>query len=133
MGGLRIFKRSNRWLAFWLIAAALAVKALVPPGYMIVPGKTLTVAVCTGMGVAEMTITIPMEPGKGDPAPAGKGQDATCPFAGLTQLALAGADLALLVAAIAFILSLGTAPVVLPRIRRPSHFQPPLRGPPALA
>ena len=54
MGAWRVFLREHRWLALWLIAAALAVKALVPQGYMLADtgGKTLTVAICDGSGPA---------------------------------------------------------------------------------
>jgi hypothetical protein len=49
MTGLRAWTKSHRALALWLLAMALVVKALVPQGYMVVPGKRLTVALCTGL------------------------------------------------------------------------------------
>jgi hypothetical protein len=133
MTGLRSWTKSHRALALWLIVIALAVKAFVPQGYMIMPGKTLTVALCSGMGPAEMTITLPMDASKGDQHPERKAQDQVCSFSVLGHAAAPAIDAVLLLAAIAFVLALGFAPRLPPRLRRRAFLQPPLRGPPTLA
>jgi hypothetical protein len=134
MGAYRVFLREHRWLALWLIAAALAVKALVPAGYMLADtgGKTLTVAICDGSGPVAMTIALPMDPDHAK-APDGAKQDGGCAFSALAHATMGGADPALLIAAIAFLLALGFAPAAPPRVRRLAFARPPLRGPPARA
>lgn len=128
MGAWRIFLKQHRWLALWLIAAALAVKALVPAGYMLADtgGKTLTMAICDGNGPATMTVEVPMDPGH--KAPDSGKQD--CAYSGLAHAALGGADPALLLAAIAFLLALGFAPLTAPALRRRAFARPPSQGPP---
>lgn len=133
MGSLRGFLRARPVLALWLVAAALAIKAVVPQGYMFVPGKTLTVAMCSASGAVPTVLEVPMAPGKGDPAHGHKMQDNACPFGGLSHAAMASADPVLLQQAIAHVLALGTAPAAPPRLTPWPRVQPPLRGPPTLA
>jgi len=130
MGAWRVFLKEHRWLALWLIAAALAVKALVPAGYMLgnTGSKTLTMVICDGNGPATMTIDIPMDPDHAKAPDSGK-QD--CAYAGLGHAMIGGTDPVLLLAAIAFLLALGFAPVATPTPRRRAHAQPPSQGPPA--
>jgi len=130
MGAWRVFLNEHRWLALWLIAAALAVKALVPAGYMLgnTGSKTLTMVICDGSGPATMTIDIPMDPDHAKAPDSGK-QD--CAYAGLGHAMIGGTDPVLLLAAIAFLLALGFAPVATPTPRRRAHAQPPSQGPPA--
>lgn len=132
MGAWRVFLKQHRWLALWLIAAALAVKALVPAGYMLADtgGKTLTMAICDGNGPATMTIDIPMDPDHAKPGSSGK-QDGGCAYAGLGHAMLGGADPVLLLAAIAFLLALGFAPAATPALRRRAFALPPAQGPPS--
>ncbi|WP_137863778.1 MULTISPECIES: DUF2946 family protein [unclassified Sphingomonas] len=134
MGAWRVFLREHRWLALWLIAAALAVKALVPQGYMLADtgGKTLTVAICDGSGPATMAITLPMDPDHAK-APDSAKQDGGCAYSSLSHAITSGTDPVLLLAAIAFLLALGFAPAPQPMIRRRAFAQPPAQGPPALA
>ena len=131
---IRFLVLSRRWLALWLIAAALAVKAIVPAGYMVAPGKSFTVAVCSGTGEGTMTLTVPMsQDGKGKHDSTDKPAGGSCAFSALGFAAMGGADLALLVAAVAWLIALGIGPVVLPSLARVPHRSPPLRGPPAFA
>ncbi|MBQ1497614.1 MAG: hypothetical protein IIZ38_04795 [Sphingomonas sp.] len=134
MGAWRVFLKEHRWLALWLIAAALAVKALVPQGYMLADsgGKTLTVAICDGNGPATMTIDVPMAPDHAK-APDGTKQDGGCAYSSLGHAMTGGADPVLLLAAIAFLLALGFAPAAQPMIRRRAFAQPPAQGPPSRA
>ncbi len=132
--GLRALVRHHARLAALVLALAMAMKALVPAGYMIdTRTDYLTVIICSGTD-AHSTIKIPIErdsaPGE-DHQGKSKG-DSPCAFAGLGMAALGGADLPLLAAAIAFVLALGFAPVRLPPLRQVRHLLPPSHGPPAL-
>ncbi|NML93058.1 hypothetical protein HHL27_05175 [Novosphingobium sp. TW-4] len=136
MRGLRAILLRNRTLAMALVALALAMRALIPAGFM--PGKTatssFTVLVCadaTGLH-SPMTITVAKH---GAPAQAPEQAKANehCAFAGLGMAALSGADPALLAAAIAFLVALGFGPVALPALRRAPRILPPPCGPPALS
>ncbi|UZK68709.1 hypothetical protein OKW76_11740 [Sphingomonas sp. S1-29] len=128
MHPLRRLVSRHRALAALLLAAVLAMKMLVPAGYMTnVSGTTITVAVCNGSG--PMTITIPMEQGHDE---ADRGDDAMpCAFAGVPGAMLAATDPVLLLGAILFVLALGLSRsrIVLPRAA--PYLRPPLRGPPA--
>ncbi len=132
MGAWRTFLKEHRWLALWLIAAALAAKALVPAGYMLgdTGTKTLTMVICDGSGPSTMTVDIPMDPDHAKAPDSGK-QD--CAWSGLGHAMLGGADPVLLLAAIAFLLTLGFAPAPQPVLRRRAFAQPPSQGPPPLA
>lgn len=135
MNALRSALMMRRWLAPAIIALALAMKLLLPAGYMLsAPGaKQLVVTLCSGIGQDSTTITIPLEAdAKGDHGKGGQSSD-SCPYGALGHAALGGADGLLLAIAIAFILALGFAPVVLPWLQRPTGLHPPLRGPPLTA
>jgi hypothetical protein len=134
MGAWRVFLKEHRWLALWLIAAALAVKALVPAGYMLAEtgGKTLTMAICDGNGPATMTIDIPMDPDHAK-KPDSARQDGGCAYSGLGHAMLGGADPVLLLAALAFLLALGFAPAATPVLRPRAFALPPAQGPPTHA
>jgi disulfide bond formation protein DsbB len=127
----RAFLKEHPRLALWLIAAALAVKALMPAGYMLVDtsARTLTVAICDGNGPATMTIQLPMGEHK---APDSK-QDGGCAFSALSHATMGGADPVLLLAAFAFLLALGFAATPQPAPRRRAFARPPSQGPPTRA
>lgn len=136
MQALRALAHRHRRLAVLLVVVALALKALVPAGYMLHQrGTVLTVEICADASGGKLTQQI-VVPRSG--APAG-GQEtpgkapATCPYATLAFAALAGADAVLLLLALAFILALGLAPAPTSPLRRVPFLRPPLRGPPALA
>ena len=134
MNRIRHLFKSRPALAIWLFAFALAMKALVPAGYMLAPSsKFLTVAVCSGTNMAPVSIEVPMAPkapATGDSDMAGKG---VCPFSTLGHAGLSATDPVLLAAAILFILALGFLPVP-PGLRAtPPYLRPPLRGPPLTA
>ena len=77
----------QRLTIVWL-AAALALKLVVPAGFMPMGGEhRLAVTICTGMGPVETTIVVP---GKNAPhAPVGHEGSGPCAFAGLSAPALA--------------------------------------------
>ncbi|MEO5586389.1 MAG: DUF2946 family protein [Novosphingobium sp.] len=132
MQAFRAIFRSHRRLALGVLALALAIKALVPAGYML--GDTahvLTIAICAEASGQQLTkqIVVPSDGKSGTHAKA----EGTCAWGLLAMAALGAADVLLLALALAFILTLGLAP------RRPAaraqrtYLRPPLRGPPAFA
>ena len=135
MGTLRAFFRDHRQLAMLLVALALVMKVMVPTGYMIgTDSKALTIQICADGSGQHFTkqIVIPMT-GKPQSERGEQGKaDGTCPYFALSMASLGGADLALLAIALAFILTLGFAPVRRPWLQGIFHLRPPLRGPPAL-
>jgi hypothetical protein len=136
MGALRNFLRDHRRPTALLIALALAMKVLVPSGYMISQKELhFTVEVCSaGSGQHQhltQQLTIPVDGKSGDsPSEHSKSE---CPYSALSMASLGAADPLQLAIALVFILALGFAAVPPLRTRRIPHLRPPLRGPPALA
>ena len=120
-----------------LVAIALAVKALVPAGYMISPagGRFLTVTICADASGTpkQMRIAIPDKNQTGGDHSEAADKSQPCAFSGLGHAALGGADPILLAAALAFILLIGFAPLRAPPARNLAFLRPPLRGPPPLS
>ncbi len=115
-----------------LLVLALAVKALVPAGYMLsATSVSLSVGICSGMTGERQTIAIPIN----KPIDASKSSldKHGCPYSALDDAGSLGADGAQLALALAFILLVGLAPK--PRLgdERRRHRWPPMRGPPALS
>ena len=138
MHAIRAFFRCHRSLALALVLLALAMKALVPAGFMpAAPGKVLSVVMCDGQGAMQANATqaaklaLPDAGKSGESNPTAK-SDSACPYGGLNA-ALDGTDALLAAALLLFILALGFAPATIPALRRADHTQPPLRGPPAFA
>lgn len=133
MNALRLFLRDHSRLAVLLLAVALAMKALVPSGYMIgSQSKVLTISICADTQGGSYTTQLVLPHGgerSGDAQHAKEGQ--ACPFSALAMASLAGADPVLLSLALTFILMLGFAAASPSIPRRLSHLRPPLRGPPA--
>jgi len=161
MGAFRIFLRSRFLLAAGLIAFALAMKVIVPAGYMLNSGAngfvlTLCPSANPGMNLDPVHAPTPtahadhhgdhhvakhmagMSHG-GDHQAGEHGEhgsshaDNTCPYSLMPTAALAAADPLQLALALLFILALGFAPVVAPRLTPIPFLWPPLRGPPVLA
>jgi len=137
MKTLRALVTGHRRLAALLLAMTLALKVLVPGGYMLgSEAGGLTVQICSGMTSADgsaASLTIPMDRGgsHGD-VPAGHANAAKeCPFTALAMHALSAADPLVLALAMAFVLALGLAAAPPLRLVRPAFLTPPLRGPPA--
>jgi hypothetical protein len=121
----------HRRLAFGLVVLALLIKALVPAGYMLgdKAGHVLTVTICGD--ASGQTVTKQIEvPGEGG---AHAKAEVKCVWGLLAMAALGGADVVLLAAALAFILTLGIAASRPVPPSRGAHLRPPLRGPPAFA
>jgi len=138
MHAIRAFFRRHHALALGLVLMALAMKALVPAGFMpAAPGKVLTVILCDGHGSEQATKIALADSGAKQGGSGGLSEAAkaagTCPYAGLSSAALGGTDAALAVVLLLFILALGFAPTPIPPLRRRHHVLPPLRGPPVTA
>jgi hypothetical protein len=149
---LRFFFRGHARLAALIVALALALRALVPGGYMISAASGFAVVPCPAAfapapqaapatqhdhhammdhgAMAHPAVATPA-PAAGDHGDHAAAQQA-CAYAVLSLASLAGADPVLLAAALAFVLALGFArrrPVTVPRA---VHLRPQLRGPPPL-
>jgi len=133
MDSIRILIRRNGTLAACLLAATLLFKLLVPAGYMVSSDNmVLTVIICSDSTGEQLTrqISIPIKGSAGAEHEKGKND---CPYTGLAKSAMAGADLALLASAIAFVLALGFAPQTAADLRDTPRLRPPSRGPPLAA
>jgi hypothetical protein len=118
MAGFRHLFLDHRTLSAWLIVCALAMKILVPAGFMpVVSGGTVTIQICGGTMPAEIPAThmakaMPGMTHHQNDKTDHQGREMPCAFSGLSAPLLAAVDTLLLAVAIAFII------------------RPPLRGPP---
>lgn len=136
MPALRTMIRAYPRLAALLLALALAMKALVPGGYMVGAGtRSLTLEICADSLGQHLTRQITVADTKPHTADVAKADMAKkpCTFAAHAAPLLGGADGWLLAGALAFILALGFAPAHAPLLRRRTNHLPPPCGPPALA
>lgn len=138
MGLIRNLLRDHRSLAMLVVALALCVKAIVPPGYMLgsgAGGKAFTVQLCYG-GFEHRSIDVAI-PASGKESSGKPGHDsmpdAHCPYTSLGMAADGSIDLPLLAIALAFIIAAGFAPRCLALPKRAGHIRPPLRGPPSFS
>lgn len=142
MATLRAFLLTRRWLALGLVTLALAVRALVPAGFMPggadASGHMLAISICadaSGSAGQGRQILIAVS-GKTDPSQSGSDShdsrsQSACAFSALSFAALGGADAPLLVAALAHVLAIDVAHAPSLRLARIAGLRPPLRGPPA--
>jgi hypothetical protein len=137
MTSLRALGHRYAQLTLMLVVLALAVRALVPAGYMIssTGERFLTVTICADASGTpkQMRIAIPDKGGTGSDHSEAADKSQPCAFPGLGHAALGGTDPILLAAALAFILLVGFAPLRAPPARNVSFLRPPLRGPPSLS
>ena len=133
MHRLRRLALNNRALAATLFALAMAMKVLIPAGFMpIIEDGRIVISLCSGTGPMKMMMAMPgPDHGKSDENQHGKVEQ-PCAFAGLTAPSLAAADPILLVLAILFVMTLSQRPILPRVVQRPAHLRPPLRGPPIL-
>jgi hypothetical protein len=133
---MRALRRIARGHALWaavLILLTLAVRIIVPPGYMpALDHGRVVMEPCSGHGV----MTMPMgdmagmaDHMSGKHAMTAK-QDMPCGFGLLAIGCTGGADVALLAVAIAFILARAWRLPYPPRLAPRSRLRPPLRAPP---
>ena len=136
MTSFRKLTRRNARLTLVLLALALAVKALVPAGFMIsaTADRFLTVTICADASHTPRQMQIAIS--SHDDADGNHSETADkaqpCAFSGLGHAALGGTDPVLLASALAFILLIGFAPRPAPPARDIPFLRPPLRGPPSL-
>lgn len=131
MHRLRLFWTRHAGLTAWLVAATLAMKLLVPSGFMpVASAHAVTIQPCSGFGPEQIMAAMPGmdHPDHGKAGPRGK--DMPCGFAGLSLPTLGGAGTALLALAIAYIMAVAFRPEGRCRIPSLPHLRPPLRGPP---
>jgi hypothetical protein len=129
---LRALFRTHRHLALALVTLALAMKMLVPSGYMLSDrAHVLTITICADASGALTTrqVVVPSDGTSGEHAKT----EGNCAWAVLATGALGGADVLLLALALAFILALGHSSSRPVPPTRAAYLRPPLRGPPALA
>lgn len=135
MKALRAILLGHRRLALLLVAVALAMKALVPGGYMLgAQSQVITVSICADSSGTHLTreIVVPRQSGSQDTT-SQHAKSGPCAFGALAMAGLAGADPILLALALAFILAIGLAPLAAPAFQARAHLRPPLRGPPLTA
>ncbi len=116
-----------------MIALALCMKIIIPAGMMVnTSSKHITVQVCTGMGITERTLVIPMERTPDDGHKNSKSNDVPCAYSALSMAGTHDDPANLFAAALAFIFALGFAACLPSWQRITRHLRPPLRGPPTL-
>lgn len=123
-----------RILLMLLLGAALAMKVLVPTGYMLgSSSKILTIQICNdGIGgQATKQIVIPMDGKSQNTGKQHSNKESPCVYSALAMASLSGADAPLLATALIFILALWFEKAFSTRLAPVSHLRPPLRGPPA--
>ena len=132
MGALRNFLLARRGMAIAVILLALAIKALVPTGFMIETGnRVISVAICadaSGDHALSREIVIPAKQADGGASKAKSAEG--CAFAGHSAAGAMGADPVQIALALAFIILLGFLPVALPSASPGRGVRPPLRAPP---
>ncbi len=131
---------AQRHLALPLLLATLLLKLLVPTGYMIGTEQGhIAIILCPGTVPAPAVEAAAMSSMHGmhaDMPDHGKSKnhgmvEMPCAFAGLAAATLAAIDPVLLIALIAFIMTIGSDGLALPKPLRRAFLRPPLRGPPA--
>lgn len=135
MTRFRALVRNRAGLVLVLLALVLAVKAVVPAGFMLSAGgdRFLTVTICSDASGSpkQMQIAIPGKKDTGGDHSGTVDKATHCAFSGLGHSALGGADPLLLATALAFILLIGLAPLPALARRDIPFLRPQLRGPPA--
>ena len=127
---------AHRHLAVLICLAALAMKLLIPGGYMVSAEQgQLSIMVCPGVmpapEPAPMAMAMHGDAGHHEQQKQHGQVEQPCAFAGLSHQALGAADPVLLAAAISYIMATAAAPAPHLRLSRIAHLRPPLRGPPA--
>ncbi len=132
----RLIRRHLR-AAWLLIALTLAMKVVVPVGFMpamvdTASGRALAIVACTGMGAADMTAMPGMAGHEGgDHAPAKP--DSPCLGAGIAAPILGAVDPLQLALAFAVAVVVGLLFATPPPRRQTAYLRPHLRGPPSAA
>lgn len=133
MQPLRRLVASHRLVAGAILALALAMKLVVPAGFMpTVADGRMVVRMCSGTGPMTMVMTIPgLDHSQPDREGHHDRHEQPCAFSGLSAPSLAAADPVLLALAILFVLAMGVRALAAPITAATPYLRPPLRGPPA--
>ena len=123
---------ARRGITTLICCAVLALKLLVPTGYMVGQGQGhITISICSGMISAPVEMSVPLKQGGGSPDAEHHGDHAVpCPYGSLAFPALPAADPIQLEHLLIFIFATALAAGVLPAHALPAYLRPPLRGPP---
>lgn len=133
MNGMQRLLARHRILFTWLLAASFAMKLIVPAGFMpVISAHSITIQLCDGYG-APMAMAGDMADGHDDHDGHHKPDkaQAPCAFALLSAPTLAVTDLALLTAAIAFIIATTFRATPAFVVQCGAYLRPPSQGPPA--
>lgn len=133
MFALRRLLLSHRAIAALVIALALAVRLVVPTGFMptMADGR-ISVSVCSDTGSTTMVVTIPGLKHGGKGKEEGGKHAQPCAFAGLGMPGLAGADPLILALALVFAMAAALRPISARDVAAPAFLRPPLRAPPTI-
>lgn len=112
-----------------MLACALALKLLIPAGYMPTPGQ-MAVQLCTGQGV--QTILLGPDGQPVEPADHRQTKATPCAYVGLGTPAMPAADPLLLAIAIASVMALGTVTRASLSRLRSIALRPPSHAPPTI-
>jgi hypothetical protein len=133
MRSIRILLRAYPALALAVLAMALAIKAIVPAGYMLAADSKslfLTVTVCTGIDTMQKTIAIPVHKSQDGKSSHEQASDNPCAFTALSHAPIVGADGILLALALLFVVAAGFVSITPTMAQTWRRLRPPLRGPP---
>jgi hypothetical protein len=134
---LRRLFHAYRTAATLICLAALALKLVVPAGYMIsAEAGQVAVTLCSNGAPKLMGMNMPAThhtaPDHGKSQDHGKAE-MPCAFSSLSVQALGGIDPVLVLAAIAFVMAVALRPARVPAPPGALYLRPPLRGPPTLS
>ena len=133
MQGFRNLFRRHRSVALVIIVVALAMKVIVPAGFMpAAQGNVLTIVMCDGSGQAIADKIVVSVPGKPEAGKVIK-HEGTCPWGGQSHDALGAVDAVLAAILLLWILSQAFRPVSSAALGSAAYLRPPLRGPPVNA
>lgn len=133
MRGLRQLLIRHARAAWLLVAVTLAMKLVVPVGFMpSMIGGRVAIVLCTGMGPQDMKMAMPGMAGHDRGGHAPSKPESPCLGAGIAAPVLSGADPIHL--ALAFAVAVVAAPLLAipPPPRRRAYLRPRPRGPPRL-
>ena len=132
----RAFLIANSHFAFAILALALAMKALLPAGFMLDGGfgRSPAIMICGSDTAAALVQPIAGKTKADEPAGSdGDHASAACPHGVLSMAALPGDEGMGLAVALAFTLALSFFSAPRTRVKAARRLRPPLRAPPLVA
>lgn len=129
MSGVRTYLQRHAGLVALLLALTLALRALIPAGYMASASSNgVTIELCSGVAGKSVTIALP---GTSKHQQDSRSQaEQPCSFSGAGFDSAATIDPLILAIAIAFVIALGVRSTPFSYRETPAYLRPPLRGPP---